>query len=193
MKRLPLYYFNIWHSENDIGVRGCAPEEKVTMVWQEIDRTLDTLQPAPSKMYNDSFYLPNDRPAMFHSEKVPEALDHYSVPDGWNRRILMKLAERGTILVPCESASICLEWYNLETSLAAKEEKESLSMEDKLLWVQTLHRRNLFIAQCIQETLLPTEAGVLFLGFAHNAQGIMVTCLRNQFGLNVIEMNPDCR
>jgi hypothetical protein len=191
MARLPLYYFNIVHTEDRAGREIPSTEA----LWAEINESIDSLEPMPKKMYHDGVSTFNNRLIVIPSENVSEALNHiYQMPDGHNKKVLLRLANVGISLVPCEEQQLLTAWHKTEAEMLRKERAgEAISAEELGTQSVYLLTRNKVIGQVIAQTLSEDEAGIVFLGSVHNLQGMMVHYLRDVQGLNVIEMNPHMR
>jgi hypothetical protein len=191
MARLPLYYFNIVHGEDQAGGESPSPDA----LWAAISESVDSLQPIPKKMYNDGVFTFNNRLIVIPPENVSEALNEiYKMPDGQNKKVLLKLAHAGTSLVPCEEQQLLMAWHKSEAEILRKETAGvAISAEEIGKQSVFLLTRNKVIGQVIAQTLPEDEAGILFLGSVHNLEGMMVHYLRNVQRLNVIEMNPHIR
>jgi hypothetical protein len=195
MARLPLYYFNFVHANDQAGGKSPSTEALLQSVWTEIEDSIDSLKPIPKKMYNDGVFTFNNRLVVIPPEKVSEVLNEiYKMPDGQNKKTLLRLAGVGASLVPCEEQQLLMAWHKGETEMARKEGAgETISAEEIGKLSVYLLTRNKVIGQVIAQTLSEDEAGVLFLGSVHNLQGMMVNYLRDVQGLDVIEMNPHVR
>lgn len=90
-----------------------------------------------------------------------------------NHRLLLELMRRGARLMGTESAELLLEEYQLIQqflqSEGSEEKKEDHERQQESQ--QLLHRRDLFIARRIEQTLEEGETGILFLGLLHQVQG----------------------
>lgn len=196
MARLPLYYFNILHATDELGTHTRSSEAQSRSIWTEIEDLIDSLQPIPKKMYNETLFTFNNTLLVITPEDVPKALsDIYKMPEGYNKRMLLKLANMGTSLLPCEEQELLIAWQKNGTELSRKEETgETISAEEIGKQALYLLTRNRVIGQVIAQTLSEDEAGVLFLGVDHNLNGMMANnYLRDTLGLNVIELNPHVR
>ncbi len=191
MVRLPLYYFNIGHTDTRSGTKDSSSEA----LWAEVQDAIHSLQHAPKKMYHDGVFTFNNRLIIIPPESVPDSLNEiYRMPEGQNKKMLIKLAESGTSLVPCEEQQLLMAWNKSETEIIRKEiAGEAISAEEIGKQSVYLLTRNKVIGQVIAQTLSEDEAGVLFLGAVHNLEGMMVNYLRDVQGLHVIEMNPHIR
>jgi hypothetical protein len=195
MARLPLYYFNVLHAPDVLGMHARSSEVQQS-TWTEIENIIDSLQPLPKKMYHESLFTFNNTLLVFPPEDVPKALsDIYRMPEGYSKRILLKLADMGTSLVPCEEHELLTAWQKNESDLLRKEAAgETVSPEEIGRQTVYLLTRNKVIGQVIAQTLSEDEAGVLFLGAVHNLEGMMANnYLKETLGLNVIELNPHVR
>ena len=196
MARLPLYYFNTVPADSDVGIKNRFTEAQLRSIWTEIGDSIDSLQPEPKKMYNDGLFTFNNKLILIQPEDVPRALSEiYKMPEGYNKSVLLKLADMGTSLVPCEERELLMAWQKNETEILRKEEAgETISAEEIGQQSLFLLTRNKVIGQVISQTLSEDEVGVLFLSFDHNLKGMMANnYLRDVLGLNVIELNPQVR
>jgi hypothetical protein len=191
MERLPLYYFNIVDADDQRGTTGLTTEE----LWAEIQDSIDSLQHIPKKMYHEGVFTFNSRLIVIPPESVPQILNEiYEMPDGQNKEMLLRLAQSGASLVPCEEQQLLMAWNKSETAILKKEGVgDAISAEEIGKQSVYLLTRNKVIGQVIAQTLSEDEAGVLFLGSVHNLEGMMVHYLRDVQGLHVIEMNPHIR
>lgn len=191
MARLPLYYFNIVPIDSEAG----RQNQTTGALWAEIQDSIDSLHPIPKMMYNDAVFTFNNRLIVVPPKSVSETLTEiYKMPDGHNKRMLLKLAGWGASLVPCEEQQLLVAWHKSETEILRKQRAgETISAEEIGRQSVYLLTRNKVIGQVIAQTLSEDEAGILFLGSVHNLQGMMVNYLRDVQGLNVIEMNPHAR
>ena len=196
MARLPLYYFNTVHTDSDVGIKNRFTEAQLRSIWTEIGNSIDSLRPEPKKMYNDRLFTFNNKLILIQPEDVPRALSEiYKMPEGYNKSALLKLADMGTSLVPCEERELLMAWQRNETEILRKEEAgETISAEEIGQQSLFLLTRNKVIGQVIAQTLSEDEVGVLFLSFDHNLTGMMANSyLRDVLGLNVVELNPHVR
>jgi hypothetical protein len=186
-----LYYFNILHSEEEIGLQGRSDKEGYDLTWERIIDRIAQLHPPPVKMYNDTLWIEHPS-TLYPPEKVPQALAEYDLPEGHNKRILLHLAGKGASLVPCEDKALLVKWMSLDDECLEKEAHGTLALKDQTRRYALLMDRNRFIAQRVADTLNQGEYGILFLGYVHNVYGIMVTLLEG-LGLSVVEFNPEVR
>ena len=196
MTQLPLFYVNIVHTDSVVGTKNQFSEAQLQSIWTEIEDSVGSLQPVPKKMYNDGLFTFNNTLLVIPSKDVPKALsDIYKMSEGYNKRILLKLANMGASLVPCEEHELLMAWQKNETKLLTKDEAgEAISAEEIGQQALYLLARNKVIGQVIAQTLSKDEAGILFLGAVHNLKGMMANnYLRDTLGLNVIELNPQLR
>jgi hypothetical protein len=193
MARLPLYYFNIVSEEE---METHFTDAQLQSIWTDIENCIDSMKHFPKKMYNGGLYTFNNKLIVISPKDVPKALSEiYDMPEGHNKNMLLRLANMGTSLVPCEEHELLTAWQKNETKLLRKDEAgETISAEE--IGQQSLYllTRNKVIGQVIAQTLSEDEVGVLFLDFVHNLKGMMANnYLKDTLGLNVIELNPHIR
>lgn len=190
-----LYYFNIVPGNGATDGKSQFTEAQLRALWTEMEKSIDLLQPMPSKMYNEGLFTFNNMLIVIPPEDVPKALDElYKMPEGYNKRLLLKLADTGTSLVPCEEPELLAAWRQNENEMTRKEQAgETISAEEIGRQSVYLLTRNKVVGQVISQTLFEGEAGILFFSNVNNLKGIMVNYFRSALGLNVIEMNPRIR
>jgi hypothetical protein len=196
MTGLPLYYFNILHAADEWQNPDSFYEAQSRSIWTEVETLIDSLLPIPQKMYNEGLFTFNNALLVIPPSDVPRALsDIYKMPEGYNRKTLLKLADMGTSLVPCEDHELLKAWKKNEAEMLTKEEAgETISAEKIGQQALYLLTRNKVIGQVIARTLSEDEAGVLFLSVDHNLKGMMANnYLKETLGLNVVELNPHVR
>lgn len=195
MSRKPLYYFNTVHGPTTQDVKTGEDGSRLRSIWNEIEKTLDSITPSPVKMYNEGLFTFNNMLIVIPPADVPKALDElYAMPEGHNKKLLLKLAAMGTSLVPCEERELLTAWRKGEAEMMRKE-AVGVTVPAEEIGCQSvfLLTRNKVIGQVIAQTLSEDEAGVLFLNSVHNLKGIATGYFRSVLGLNVIEMNPNVR
>lgn len=88
-----------------------------------------------------------------------------------NHRLLERLMDKGATLMGTESAELLLEEYRLikqSVSLQHQDTGDETSLDLKRRADLLLRKRDQFIAQRINSTLIPGETGIIFLGMLHN-------------------------
>ncbi len=81
-----------------------------------------------------------------------------------NYQLLVELAERGAMIMGTEDAQLLVEEYlRLRNGL----ERDSETGDRVTPGEDLLHRRDLYIAKRIRETLREGETGILFIGLLH--------------------------
>jgi hypothetical protein len=98
-----------------------------------------------------------------------------------NHRLLLRLQERGAILMGTESADLLVREYKLVKEIvAAAGSPKALRLEarHRTLSQALLKRRDQAIAQRINTTLRPGETGLLFLGMLHSLEGWLARDIR---------------
>ena len=117
-----------------------------------------------------------------------------------NHRLVVDLMTRGAKLTGTESPKLLVEEYQAALGLlgeAPKSEKPESAAEFDRQSRSLLERRDRFIADRIDETLLPGETGLIFLGMFHRLLGglppdIASTTLDAPIpeGLGMVEKKP---
>jgi hypothetical protein len=87
-----------------------------------------------------------------------------------NHQLLLKLKQKGAVLMGTESAELLVEEYQLAKQVLAEEMSRGSARraaQGKTLQDSLLKRRDQFIGRRISQTLLPGETGLLFVGMLH--------------------------
>ena len=90
-----------------------------------------------------------------------------------NYRLLLKLKEKGAILMGTESSELLVEEYQLAKQVFAEEMPPGparQTAQGKSLQDSLLKRRDQFIGRRISQTLLSGETGLLFVGMLHSVE-----------------------
>lgn len=137
--------------------------EQIERMWAETERTLDgwRLDYRKVRLYQDGL------PVCGREAEIVTELAGSGSP---NHRLLLRLMEKGAALMGTESAELLMQEYALAKKiLEAKDAEEASAVEagHKGLSDSLLIARDQFIASRIQNTLLPGETGILFLGLLH--------------------------
>jgi len=141
----------------------------VNKTWDEIDRAVDTL-PKPAsqvRVYQDGL------PVCGNEQQVVAEL---AAAGSRNHRLILRLVERGAILMGTESTELLLEEYQLAlAALAPRGPRSALRWagREKSLGESILERRDQFIGARINSTLAEGETGILFLGMLHAVEGYL--------------------
>ena len=90
-----------------------------------------------------------------------------------NHQLLLKLKEKGAVLMGTESAELLVEEYQLVKQVFAEEMSRGSARQaaqGKTLQDSLLKRRDQFIGRRISQTLLTGETGLLFVGMLHSVE-----------------------
>jgi hypothetical protein len=174
-----LIYIPIIHTEADmgrlsgpvrraalqkLGLRGLKNKSKlIDKIWTEIEKTVEGLDLLFEKvrLYQDGL------PICGNESAIVLAL----AAESRNHRLLMRLMDKGAVIMGTESPGLLLEEYELAKNiLAAGGNLKSMKIEahQKPVSDILLKRRDQFIADRISDTLCPGETGILFLGMLHS-------------------------
>jgi len=178
-KERTLIYFPVIHTEDDMGTfrepardanleklgkdRWALKVDAIKTMWGEIERAIDGmgLNLSATRLYQDS--LP-----VCGSEL--EIVTELATAGSLNHHLLLRLVERGATIMGTESAELLLQEYELaKRILAVRSPGNDAGIEasQKDLMELSLRKRDRFIAERIDKTLLAGETGVLFLGALH--------------------------
>jgi hypothetical protein len=174
-----LIYIPIIHTEADmgglsapvrraaiqkLGLRGLRNKANlIDKIWTVIEKTIEGLDLSFEKvrLYQDGLPVCGNESGIV-ADLAAESRNH---------RLLMRLMDKGAVIVGTESPDLLLEEYELAKKnlgaggnlKAVKIEAHQKSVSDLLL-----KRRDQFIADRINDTLCPGETGILFLGMLHS-------------------------
>lgn len=173
-----LHYFPIVHTPGDMGALGESLQrvkaahfgrrslqssaERVEKLWQAIAPRVESIEveAGRTRVYQDGL------PVCGHEEQIAAEL---AQAGSINHRLLLRLRDRGAVLMGTESPELLLKEYQLVTeSLHPHPAAERQRMES--LAASLLRQRDAFIAERINTTLQNRETGILFLGMLHNVQ-----------------------
>jgi hypothetical protein len=136
-------------------------EDVVKALWSDIRAGLDALRLDASKtrIYQDGL------PICGFEEKIVRELANAGSS---NHQLILRLMDRGAILMGTEDSRLLLEEYEMQKRHLAQEVgKTSPSKDLKDRMDGVLKARDLFIADRIAATLEEGEVGLLFLGALH--------------------------
>ncbi|MCL4500457.1 MAG: hypothetical protein M1438_01210 [Deltaproteobacteria bacterium] len=174
-----LIYLPIVHTQEDMGALK-EPVVRATMarlgraglrrhlaaiekIWSEIEDFIDSLALSFDRvrLYQDGLPI---------CGREAEIVTELARAGNRNHRMLLRLMNRGAVLMGTESSDLLVQEYQMakqsftgrpprSAGVAAQRRDQSASL---------LRRRDQFIAQRINETLKPGETGILFLGMLHS-------------------------
>ncbi|MDP2644986.1 MAG: hypothetical protein Q8P24_08610 [Desulfobacterales bacterium] len=174
-----LIYFPIIHTEADmgrlsglvrraalqkLGLRGLKNKANlIDKIWTVIEKTIEGLDLSFEKvrLYQDGL------PVCGHASGIVADL----AAESRNHRLLMRLMDKGAVIMGTESPELLLEEYELAKKiLTAGGNLKSMKIEahQKPVSDSLLKRRDQSIADRINATLCPGETGILFLGMLHS-------------------------
>jgi hypothetical protein len=137
--------------------------ELVNNFWTEIERATENLAPPYEKVrvYQDGL------PVCGHEAEIVADL---AQAGSRNHQLLLKLKQKGALLMGTESAELLVEEYQLVRQVFAEEisgGSAQRAARGKTLQDSLLKRRDQFIGWRISQTLLGGETGLLFVGMLH--------------------------
>ena len=97
-----------------------------------------------------------------------------------NHKLLLSLVEKGGILMGTESPELLKKEYELAKRMLSARTKPT-DVYDKKQSEELLKERDAFIANRINETLLPGETGILFVGMLHRLEGLLQKDIKQFF------------
>jgi hypothetical protein len=147
-----------------LGVRGIKKKaDLIDKVWTLIEKTVDGLDLSFEKvrLYQDGLPVCGNESGIV-ADLAAESRNH---------RLLMRLMDKGAVIMGTESPELLLEEYKLTKKiLTAGGNLKSMKIEthQKPVSDSLLKKRDQFIANRINDTLCPGETGILFLGMLHS-------------------------
>jgi hypothetical protein len=191
-----LIYFPIIHTETDMGKLGESIQEGalkevgrsalkrkaklVHKMWQDMEKTIADLGLAYEdvKLYQDGLPV---------CGREPEIVKELAEAGSLNHRLLLNLMDKGATLMGTESAELLVEEYQLiKQTMAGSETRKGtrLAPRQEALSDSILRRRDRFIADRINRTLLAGETGILFLGMLHSLEEWIDRGIRIAYPIN---------
>jgi hypothetical protein len=135
----------------------------INKIWVDIERSIDAMALSYDlvRLYQDGLPV---------CGREAEIVTDLAKSGSRNHKLLLRLMDRGAVIMGTESGDLLLQEYRLaKQSLTVRPARsagvraQSQSVSDSLL-VQ----RDKFIAQRINDTLKPGETGILFIGMLHS-------------------------
>jgi hypothetical protein len=183
MERRTLIYLPIIHTRQDMGDLGESirqatvrllgkqslkqKDQMVDRIWTAIEQAIDALDLAFEKvrLYQDGLPV---------CGREMEIIADLADAGSRNHCLLMQLTRKGAVLMGTESAELLLEEYRLikQTVSGQRVATGAGTPRDRHMGADILlKKRDQFIAQRINGTLVPDETGIIFLGMLHDLQG----------------------
>lgn len=140
--------------------------ELVNNFWTEIERATENLA------------VPYERVRLYQDGmpvcgREAEIVANLAKAGSRNHQLLLKLQQKGAVLMGTESAELLVEEYQLVKQIFAEEMSRGSAQQarqGKTLQDSLLKRRDQFIARRISDTLLAGETGLLFVGMLHSVE-----------------------
>ena len=129
-------------------------------LWEEIESVAANLPATPGtvRVYQDGL------PVCGHEREIVSEL---AAAGNRNHALLLKLQARGAILMGTESPELLVEEYRLATAAFAPGATIRTEIRQKQLRDTLLEKRDRYIADRIDGTLVAGESGILFMGMLH--------------------------
>jgi hypothetical protein len=180
-----LIYIPVLHTQDDMGsfselIREATLkkhgkklwDQKVGLIneiWEEINRKVTGLDLKHEKvrLYQDGLPV---------CDRELEIVTEIAKTGSLNHQLLIRLLERGAILMGTESAELLVEEYKLVKKILAAgniEEAGKIEASQKALSDNLLKKRDQYIAERINNTLGAGETGILFLGMLHSLEKLL--------------------
>lgn len=174
-----LIHFPIIHNQADMGALGEVVRQasvkklgrsgwnrKVDLIekfWNEIEKSVDQLSvPLDQvRIYQDGLPV---------SGREEDLVAELAKTGSRNYALILRLARKGAIIMGTESLELLLEEYELAKQGLGSGKLPSVKPRDGSVSTSLLTRRDQFIAGRINETLLPGETGMIFLGMLHSPE-----------------------
>lgn len=177
-----LIYIPIIHTQEDMGALSRSVQEmalrdvtikswrhkmrSIARIWDEIEQTIESLSLSYEKvrLYQDGLPV---------CAREAEIVNELALKGSRNHCLLIKLMERGATLMGTESAELLTQEYTLVQQAVTGHKTPSKTTVDATrdrIRETLLARRDRYIARRINDTLLPGETGVLFIGMLHRPE-----------------------
>lgn len=179
MDRRELLYFPIVHTQADMGalnesIRKVTLQKLGERGWRRkvglIDQFwigIETVLAGLAVSYEKARVYQDGLPVCGQEIEIVTDLAKNGSP---NHRLLMKLKERGAIIMGTESSALLIEEYHLmKKALELGNVRDAFHIEanQKKTSDNLLKKRDQYIADRIDQTLQQGETGILFLGMLH--------------------------
>ena len=141
-----------------------------TGLWTEIENAIDrfsTFLMESVRLYQDGLPV---------CGREVEIVSELAGAEGRNHQLLMRLMDKGAILMGTESPELLIVEYEQAKQITANEnilKKDRGIALQKRSADQLLKKRDRYIAGRINTTLGKGETGILFLGMLHSLQGLL--------------------
>jgi hypothetical protein len=130
--------------------------------WTEVEKIIDGLSLPLSRVriYQDGLPV---------SGRESQIVAELARSGSRNHALLLRLVNAGATLTGTESLELLLEEYDhVKRTLGVK--SSAVPVNEKSVSASILKRRDEFIGKRINETLLPGEVGIVFLGMLHSLE-----------------------
>ncbi len=151
----------------------------INEVWGEIDRLVSGLD-----LKGDTIRLYQDGLPVCGREL--EIVTEVAESGSLNHQILLRLVEKGAILMGTESPELLLEEYELAKQTLSSNnigEIRPLKTSQNEMRETLLRRRDRSIAERINSTLAKGETGIIFLGLLHSLDSLLDSDILVRFPL----------
>jgi len=177
-----LIYFPIVHTEIDMGMLGDSIQEAalhkfgrtalkrkamaIDKMWLDIEKAIEALH----LDYRNVRLFQDGLPVCGRELEIVKDL---AGAGSRNHLLLLKLIERGAVIMGTEFAELLVEEYQLAKQIMTGLKtpgRVNLQPGQKALSESLLEKRDRFIAGRIDASLLAGETGILFLGMLHSVE-----------------------
>lgn len=173
-----LVYIPIIHTQADMGalsehVKKASLKKLGRSGWKRKISLIDNFWTEVEKIIAE-LKLPWNRVRLYQdglpvSGRESEIVAELAKSGSRNHALLLRLIDEGATIMGTESLEILLEEYDHIKKTLGKESTR-LRGQEKSVSASILTRRDRFIAKRINETLLPGEVGVVFIGMLHSLE-----------------------
>jgi len=180
-----LIYIPIIHSQVDMGalsesVRRTTLQRLGEKGWKRKANLIDTMWAEIEKVI-DGLTLSFEKVSLYQDGlavcgREAEIVTELAKAGSRNHRLLLRLMERGAAIMGTESSELLVEEYELVKQTLARGDTlkaAGVAARQKALSDSLLKRRDRYIADRINGTLLPGETGILFLGMLHSLGNLL--------------------
>jgi hypothetical protein len=185
-----LIHLPIIHTQADMGALSGAIKEMTIQKlgqkgWERNVHLIDEIWTRIEEAI-DSWALPWERVRLYQDGlpicgREAEILADLAKAGSRNHRLLLRLQERGAMLMGTESADLLVREYKLVKEIVAADGSPKAlrpKARHRTLSQALLKERDQAIAQRINATLRPGETGLLFLGMLHSLEGLLAQDIR---------------
>jgi len=153
--------------------------ELVDKMWEDIERAVAglALTPGQVRVYQDGL------PVCAQEAQIVQEL---AAAGSRNHQLLLRLQERGAVIMGTESPELLIEEYQLAHAALSAAAAGGAQRQKQQLGAALLEKRDRFMAARINRTLQSGEMGILFVGMLHSVQHYLERDIEIKYPVKVL-------